>query len=65
MDDLMTSPDLLLVVNNVWMLLATFLVFLMHLGFATLESGLTARKTRSMASRSSRSTDRVKVSWDN
>ena len=31
-------------VNNTWMLVATFLVFLMHLGFATLESGLTRSK---------------------
>ena len=38
------GPDLLLMVNNVWMLLATFLVFLMHLGFASLEAGLTRAK---------------------
>ena len=31
-------------VNNTWMLVATFLVFIMHLGFATLESGLTQAK---------------------
>ncbi|MCB9747137.1 MAG: ammonium transporter [Candidatus Omnitrophica bacterium] len=31
-------------VNNTWMLVATFLVFVMHLGFATLESGLTRAK---------------------
>ena len=31
-------------VNNTWMLVATFLVFLMHLGFASLESGLTRQK---------------------
>lgn len=31
-------------VNNTWMLVATFLVFIMHLGFATLESGLTRAK---------------------
>ncbi|MCH8014172.1 MAG: ammonium transporter, partial [Candidatus Dadabacteria bacterium] len=31
-------------VNNVWMLVATFLVFIMHLGFASLESGLTRAK---------------------
>lgn len=31
-------------VNNTWMLVATFLVFLMHLGFATLEAGLTRAK---------------------
>ncbi|MBI1318666.1 MAG: ammonium transporter [Candidatus Hydrogenedens sp.] len=31
-------------VNNTWMLVSTFLVFIMHLGFATLESGLTQAK---------------------
>ncbi|MBM4029488.1 MAG: ammonium transporter [Planctomycetes bacterium] len=31
-------------VNNVWMMVATFLVFIMHLGFATVESGLTRAK---------------------
>jgi ammonium transporter, Amt family len=31
-------------INNTWMLLATFLVFIMHLGFATLETGLTRAK---------------------
>jgi Amt family ammonium transporter len=31
-------------VNNVWMMVSTFLVFLMHLGFASLESGLTRAK---------------------
>jgi Amt family ammonium transporter len=30
--------------NNTWMLVATFLVFIMHLGFASLESGLTRSK---------------------
>jgi Amt family ammonium transporter len=30
--------------NNVWMMLATALVFIMHLGFATVESGLTRSK---------------------
>jgi len=30
--------------NNTWMLVSTFLVFIMHLGFATLESGLTRSK---------------------
>ncbi len=30
--------------NNVWMMLATGLVFIMHLGFATLETGLTQSK---------------------
>jgi ammonium transporter, Amt family len=31
-------------INNVWMMIATALVFIMHLGFATLESGLTQAK---------------------
>ena len=30
--------------NNLWMLVATFLVFVMHLGFASLETGLTQAK---------------------
>lgn len=30
--------------NNIWMMLAASLVFIMHLGFATLESGLTRSK---------------------
>jgi len=32
------------VANNTWMLVATFLVFIMHLGFASLEAGLTRSK---------------------
>jgi ammonium transporter, Amt family len=31
-------------VNNVWMMVSTFLVFVMHLGFATVETGLTRAK---------------------
>lgn len=31
-------------VNNTWMLVAAFLVFIMHLGFAALESGMTRAK---------------------
>ncbi len=30
--------------NNIWMMVATFLVFIMHLGFASLETGLTRAK---------------------
>ena len=30
--------------NNVWMMVCTALVFMMHLGFATLETGLTRSK---------------------
>ncbi len=32
------------VANNIWMMVSTFLVFIMHLGFATLEAGLTRSK---------------------
>ena len=37
------SPEMF-AVNNVWMMVATFLVFIMHLGFASLECGLTRAK---------------------
>ncbi len=30
--------------NNIWMMVSTFLVFIMHLGFGTLETGLTRSK---------------------
>jgi len=36
--------DEMFAVNNVWMMVSTFLVFIMHLGFATVESGLTRAK---------------------
>lgn len=39
-----TGDQALFTVNNTWMLVATFLVFIMHLGFATLETGLTRAK---------------------
>ena len=39
-----TAADAIFVANNVWMLVATFLVFIMHLGFATLEAGMTRSK---------------------
>jgi len=39
-----TVADAIFAINNTWMLVATFLVFIMHLGFATLESGLTQAK---------------------
>ena len=39
-----TVADAIFTVNNVWMLVATFLVFIMHLGFASVESGLTRAK---------------------
>ena len=39
-----STEQVLFTVNNIWMLVATFLVFIMHLGFATLETGLTRAK---------------------
>ena len=39
-----TGDEAMFVVNNTWMMVSTFLVFIMHLGFATLESGLTQSK---------------------
>ncbi len=38
------GADAMYTVNNTWMLVATFLVFIMHLGFASLEAGLTRAK---------------------
>lgn len=39
-----TAMDAMFTANNIWMMLATGLVFIMHLGFATLETGLTRAK---------------------
>lgn len=39
-----TAADAIFTVNNTWMLVASFLVFIMHLGFATVESGLARAK---------------------
>ena len=41
-----TSPTSIemFTINNLWILISTLLVFMMHLGFATLESGLTRSK---------------------
>ena len=39
-----TGATALYVVNNTWMMVATLLVFIMHLGFATLEAGLCRSK---------------------
>lgn len=44
MDQPTAQPDALFIVHNTWMLVATLLVFVMHLGFATLEVGLTRAK---------------------
>jgi Amt family ammonium transporter len=44
-EELMNSiSNNLFTVNNLWMMIATALVFIMHLGFATLEVGLTRSK---------------------
>lgn len=39
-----TAADVMFTVNNTWMMVATFLVFIMNLGFATVETGLTRAK---------------------
>ncbi len=39
-----SNQEVMFYINNTWMLVATILVFIMHLGFATLESGLTRAK---------------------
>ena len=42
--EVLTTEQVLFVANNAWMLLATFLVFIMHLGFSALDIGLTRSK---------------------
>ena len=39
-----TAGDAMFTINNLWLLISAFLVFIMHLGFSTLESGLTQKK---------------------
>ncbi len=39
-----SNEDALFWINNTWMLVATILVFIMHLGFAGLEAGMTRAK---------------------
>lgn len=39
-----TAADAMFTANNVWMMVSIFLVFVMHLGFATVETGLTRAK---------------------
>ena len=39
-----TSMPIEFIVGNLWLLVATAMVFLMHLGFATLEAGLVQQK---------------------
>lgn len=44
-DEFVASPGFsLFTANNLWVMIAAALVFIMHLGFATLESGLTQSK---------------------
>ena len=43
-DAIQAAEQATFIANNVWMLVATFLVFIMHLGFAALETGLTRAK---------------------
>lgn len=40
----LSADEILFWINNTWMLVATFLVFIMHLGFSALEAGLTQSK---------------------
>ncbi len=42
--DQQTADGLQFTINNTWMMVSIFLVFIMHLGFATLETGLTRAK---------------------
>ncbi|MCF7849164.1 MAG: ammonium transporter [Kiritimatiellales bacterium] len=39
-----SAADAMFAVNNTWMMVSIFLVFTMHLGFATVEAGLTRAK---------------------
>ncbi len=39
-----SAADAMFTVNNTWMMVSTFLVFIMHLGFAMVETGLTRAK---------------------
>lgn len=39
-----TAADAMFTINNTWMMVSIFLVFTMHLGFATVETGLTRAK---------------------
>jgi len=39
-----TAADAMFTANNIWMMVATFLVFIMNLGFAMVETGLCRAK---------------------
>jgi ammonium transporter, Amt family len=43
-DAVVTAADAMFTANNIWMMVSIFLVFIMHLGFATVETGLTRAK---------------------
>ncbi len=43
-DEPATADVAMFYVNNTWMLVSAFMVFIMHLGFATLEAGMTRAK---------------------
>ena len=43
-DTALTATDVLFTLNNAWVLIAAFLVFVMHLGFAMIEAGSTRAK---------------------
>ena len=42
--DTVTAEESFFTISNVWLLVSAALVFIMHLGFATLETGLTRSK---------------------
>lgn len=44
MEETLTAAEAMFTTNNLWMMIATFLVFIMHLGFACVESGLARSK---------------------
>lgn len=44
MNETITAADALFTANNLWILVATVMVFIMHLGFATLEAGFVQKK---------------------
>lgn len=44
MNETITAADAVFTTNNLWILVATVMVFIMHLGFATLEAGFVQKK---------------------
>jgi len=43
-ESLKVANEAKFIANNIWMMIATVLVFIMHLGFATLEAGFVQKK---------------------